>query len=373
MTTTESPRTANVNGTESTYIGHRRVRREDPALLTGEARFTDDLAIPGALHMAVLRSTMAHARLVSVDVSEALRRCPASWPCAPATTSWTCGRSRCRVRGPSPRTCATRRTTRSRRAPSTTSATASRSCSPSRTPRQAHDALEAIVVDYDPLPTVVDLEEALADGVLVHEELGTNSSYTWELKIGEDAVERAFAEAPHVVKEHYVDRALIPMAMEPRAVAAGPDLGGDVTLYSTTQIPHILKDHAGDDAGDARAPDPGRRPVVSARARLQARRLRRGAALRGALAEAPAPRPVGRGAERDRAGHHPGPRSDPGDRAGRRRRRQAPRRPGEPHRRHGRLPNSSPRASRSSQAFLYAGVSTCPRRTRSPAPGCSRR
>jgi len=52
-------------------IGQRMLRREDPALLTGEAKFVNDLAIPGALHLAVLRSPYAHARIVSIDVSDA--------------------------------------------------------------------------------------------------------------------------------------------------------------------------------------------------------------------------------------------------------------------------------------------------------------
>ncbi len=52
-------------------IGTSLLRKEDPPLLTGEARFTDDLVIPGALHLAVLRSPYAHARIRSVDLSAA--------------------------------------------------------------------------------------------------------------------------------------------------------------------------------------------------------------------------------------------------------------------------------------------------------------
>ena len=55
----------------ATVIGTPMLRREDPALLTGEAKFTSDLAIPGALYLAVLRSPYAHARILSVDVSAA--------------------------------------------------------------------------------------------------------------------------------------------------------------------------------------------------------------------------------------------------------------------------------------------------------------
>src|SRR3984893_8222977 len=56
----------------ASVVGTRMLRKEDPALLTGEGRFVDDLVIPGALHMAVVRSPMAHARIRSVDVSAAL-------------------------------------------------------------------------------------------------------------------------------------------------------------------------------------------------------------------------------------------------------------------------------------------------------------
>ena len=78
--------------------------------------------------------------------------------------------------------------------------------------------------------------------MIIHDDLGTNKTYTWELKIGEDAVDAAFAAAAHTVKERYIQQRLIPMAMEPRAVAAVPEpYGGGMTLYSATQIPHILK------------------------------------------------------------------------------------------------------------------------------------
>jgi len=108
----------------------------------------------------------------------------------------------------------------------------------------ARDAIELIDVHYEPLPAVVDLDEALSDRVVIHNELGTNTSYTWELKCeGTDGqVDRAFADAAFTVSEHYVHQRLIPMAMEPRAVAAVPQpFGGDITLYSSTQVPHILK------------------------------------------------------------------------------------------------------------------------------------
>ena len=63
MTTTEAPATG--------VLGQRLLRKEDPALLTGEARFTNDLNVPGALHLAVLRSPYAHARITGIDTSAA--------------------------------------------------------------------------------------------------------------------------------------------------------------------------------------------------------------------------------------------------------------------------------------------------------------
>ena len=80
--------------------------------------------------------------------------------------------------------------------------------------------------------------------MVIHDEIGTNRSYTWDLKIEESEgdVDRAFADAAYSVKERYIQQRLIPAAMEPRAVAAIPQpFGGDMTLYSSTQVPHILK------------------------------------------------------------------------------------------------------------------------------------
>ena len=102
--------------------------------------------------------------------------------------------------------------------------------------------MEAVVVDYAELPATFELEDALGDSTLAHPDLGTNTAYVWELKPDEDLVDHAFADAVHTVNERYVHQRLIPMAMEPRGVCIVPEpYGGDVTIYSSTQIPHILK------------------------------------------------------------------------------------------------------------------------------------
>jgi aerobic carbon-monoxide dehydrogenase large subunit len=223
-------------------IGQRMLRKEDPALLTGEARYTNDLQVPGALHMAVLRSPYAHARIERVDVSAALAMpgVVAAYSGADLADQWA-----------APMPCAWAVTEDMLNPPHHPLAAAVANyvgdgvaCVLATSDAAARDALEAIEVEYEPLPAVVDLDDAASDRVLVHDDLGTNRSYTWNLLIEEHegAVDEAFAAAAHTVSERYVHQRLIPMAMEPRAVVSVPQpFGGDVTLYSSTQVPHILK------------------------------------------------------------------------------------------------------------------------------------
>jgi aerobic carbon-monoxide dehydrogenase large subunit len=221
-------------------VGNRQVRREDPALLTGEARFVDDLVVPGALHATIVRSSYAHARIRSIYSTEAqgmpgvvavftgadLRGewenpLPCAWPVTDDMKSpehWPLGIDKACFVGEGVAVVV------------------------AETREQARDAMEAIVVEYDELPVVLDLEAAESDEALVHESLGTNKSYTWSLVPDPASVDQAFAEAEHTIKERYLQQRLIPMAIEPRGVCVLPEpYGGDFTVYSSTQIPHILK------------------------------------------------------------------------------------------------------------------------------------
>ena len=109
----------------------------------------------------------------------------------------------------------------------------------------AVDALDAIEVEYESLPVVLDLEAALADdSPLVHADAGTNKCYTWVFDsaaagTGGD-VAQAEAESEVVIKRRYVQQRLIPAFMEPRSVIVDPR-GGEWTVYSATQIPHIVR------------------------------------------------------------------------------------------------------------------------------------
>jgi carbon-monoxide dehydrogenase large subunit len=224
----------------STVVGTPLRRKEDPKLLTGESRYVDDLVVPGALHAAIVRSPYAHARINSVDLSAALAQpgVVAAFSGADLRSEWA---------GPMP--CAWP-VTEDMRNPEHLPLAVETACYAgdgvavvlAETEAQAKDAAEAVAVDYDVLPAVVDLEDALSDRVLVHEALGTNRSYTWELIPNPEAVDAAFANAAHTVTERFVQQRLIPSAIETRGVVAVPSVyGGDFTLYSATQIPHILR------------------------------------------------------------------------------------------------------------------------------------
>jgi len=224
----------------TTVLGQRILRREDAEILTGEAKYIDDLNIPGALWLALVRSPVARARIRSIDTSAA-QDSPgvvAVYTGDDLMGEWA---------GPLP---VAFNATPDQKLPAhypLTSGTVNYVGDPvavivAKTRQEAADAVAGVDVDYDELPAVIDLEDALSDRVVIHEELGTNASYTWPLQPDEAAVDAAFAAAAHTVKERFIQQRLIPSAMETRGVCAVPaPFGGSFTLYTATQIPHILR------------------------------------------------------------------------------------------------------------------------------------
>jgi carbon-monoxide dehydrogenase large subunit len=218
-------------------VGASRLRKEDARLVTGQTKWTDNIQLPGMAYLAILRSPMAHARIARIDVSRALQQpgvfaafagadlaeeqgsLPCAWPVtddmvAPAHPPIAI--DEVRYVGDAVAVVA------------------------ARDRYAAADALEAIDVDYEPLPAVVDVEAALRDEVLVHGDKGTNRCYVWPLESGD--VGAVFERADVVVKRRFVQQRLIPNAMEPRAVVCDPVASaGEFTLYSATQIPHIVR------------------------------------------------------------------------------------------------------------------------------------
>ena len=214
-------------------LGRPRARKEDARLVTGRTNWTDNIVLPGMLHMAFVRSPYAHARITSVDLSEA-RRMPGvvaaysgadfpeqgSLPCAWPVTEDI-------VIPPHP-PMATDEVRYVGEAVAVVIA---------RDRYAAADALAGVDVEYEPLPAVLDMRTALEpSSPKVHPQ--GNKSYTWTFANGD--LDAAFRDAPVVIERTFRQQRLIPSAMEPRAVVA-TSVAGEVTLWSATQIPHVLR------------------------------------------------------------------------------------------------------------------------------------
>jgi aerobic carbon-monoxide dehydrogenase large subunit len=230
MTATDVPTNANV--------GVTKLRKEDAHLLTGRTTWTDNLTPVGTLHMAVLRSHQAHARITNVDVSAAASApgvvaaftgadlaadwaasLPTAWKVTPEVKEpphWPLAHDKVRHVGDGVAVVL------------------------ARSRAQATDALELIAVEYEPLPAVVDVEQAIHSEVLVHDSEGTNVSYRYEFDSG--TTDEVLAAADVVIERRFINNRLIPTAIEPRSVVAIPDPNpGSFTVYSATQVPHLLR------------------------------------------------------------------------------------------------------------------------------------
>src|SRR5918996_1941872 len=221
------------------YVGGGVLRKEDPQLLTGEAKFIDDLAFPGMLWAYVVRSPLAHARInsVNVDAARKMESVVAAWSGADLADEWADGLP-CAwpvtedIKIPTHSPVAKDKVSYAGDAVAVVVADSR---------AHAKDAGEAVQVDLEMLDPVLDMEEALTDSTVIHEDLGTNKSYVWTLTTGED-IDETFNNSPVIVKEHYYHPRLIPNAIEPRGAIAVPNVAmGEYTLYSATQIPHILR------------------------------------------------------------------------------------------------------------------------------------
>ena len=223
-------------------IGRPLRRKEDAHLLHGQTNWTDHIQLPGTLHMAILRSPVAHARITRLDVTPALSQphvvaafgaaelgdmnggIPCVWPVTDdiqMPTFPALAIDKVRHVGD----CVAVVVATDRYA--------------------AIDALEAIIVDYDALPAVINMEDALAPGsTTVHDGVngaaGSNKCYTFPLPCGDYAGAKSKADV--VVKRRFINQRLIPAFMEPRAVVAAPmGMEDEITIWSSTQIPHILR------------------------------------------------------------------------------------------------------------------------------------
>ena len=231
------------NGSNGTgFIGASLKRKEDARFLTGRGRYTDDINLPGQLYAHLLRSTVAHANLGSVDTSaveaapgvhavftgpdmEGVGGVPTGWlihskdgspMVEPAHPAMAIGK----VRHVGEIVAIVVAETRD----------------------QAREAAALIDIDYQELPAVASLEAARADGApKVWDEAAGNLCYDWE--VGDRAAaEAAIDGAAHTVSIDVVNQRLVPNAIEPRAAIGNFDpTTGEYTLYTTSQNPHLIR------------------------------------------------------------------------------------------------------------------------------------
>jgi carbon-monoxide dehydrogenase large subunit len=220
----------------ASLVGARVRRINDPRLLRGEGRYVDDVHLAGMVHATLLRSPVAHADIRTFEAADAgallvlgpdeiaaaTRPLDCVWLAeGQRQTSVPLGERRVRYVGQ----------------PVGVVVAASRPA--------AEDAAELVEIDYDELPTVSDQEAALAEGApLLHPEWGTNVAA--EFTVGDDraTVDAAMARASRVVERRLVIPRIVPSPMETRGVVASWDTNlRELTVWSSTQTPHHVRDH----------------------------------------------------------------------------------------------------------------------------------
>jgi aerobic carbon-monoxide dehydrogenase large subunit len=216
-------------------FGARVRRREDARLVAGRGRYVADVALPGSLHVAVHRSPHAHARIVRIDAAESRRQPGVVHVQVPADVA-SLGRLPLLVPHSSLIAPACPEIL-----PQDVVSYAGQAVAlvVAETSAQAEDALAALRVEYEPLPAVASLDDALrSDGPRVHPNGNVASRFTQ--RVGDPVGE--LARAPVVLRERFHVHRGAGMAMETRGIVARWDGDlGQVTVWSTTQAPQILR------------------------------------------------------------------------------------------------------------------------------------
>jgi aerobic carbon-monoxide dehydrogenase large subunit len=220
------------------FVGKSVKRTEDPRLIQGLGHYVDDVKLADTLTVMFLRSMYAHARITSIDVSEAAH--------APGVVAVYTGKDVAQKVGPVP--CASAGAIPGLRIPDYRVLATDHVVFVGQplavvvaTDRYAaRDAIDLIMVDYEELPVAVDLEAAASGGPAIYEDYGDNIAY--KLTAGEGDIDAALKGADHVISQRIVHQRLAPVAMEPRGVLARYLPGEqELTLWSSTQIPHLMR------------------------------------------------------------------------------------------------------------------------------------
>jgi carbon-monoxide dehydrogenase large subunit len=233
------------NGTDASrgFIGKSVRRVEDKRFTTGSARYTDDIVLPNQTYASFVRSPYAHARILKVDTNAAkdmpgvvavytgadvagVNGVPCGWQ-----VNFKNGDTMKEPKHP------LLVADKARHVGDAVAIVIADSL------EQAVDAAEAVIVDYEELPCVVDAAKAVQPGVpLVHDDVPNNICYDWALGNPISEVDAAMSAASHVTTLEFVNQRLIPNAIEPRCYNSHYDKINDrYTLYTSTQNPHVIR------------------------------------------------------------------------------------------------------------------------------------
>ncbi|WP_300437946.1 xanthine dehydrogenase family protein molybdopterin-binding subunit [uncultured Mameliella sp.] len=224
-------------------IGASPKRREDVRFLTGAGNYTDDINIHGQAYVYFLRSDMAHGKINKVDTEEASKmpgvvriftgadfEGVGGLPCGWQVTD----KNGDPMKEPAHPVLAQGKV---RHVGDPVAAVVAESLEEART------AAEAIELDIEELPAVVDMKAALTDGATkVHDDLSDNLCYDWQFGTDTETTDKAFAEAAHVTTLELVNNRLVANPMEPRVAVGDYSRANDEsTLYTTSQNPHVIR------------------------------------------------------------------------------------------------------------------------------------
>lgn len=225
----------------ATWIGAEVRRKEDPRLITGTGSYVGDLKLPGMHHVAFVRSPYPHARIGKIDTSAALRH--------PGVVAVITGTELMRMCGPMPLGTGGEGGGHSEERPHSHYALSigrvrhvgeAVAAVIASSPSVATDAVQDVAVAWEPLPVVSDALKATEPGAPhLFDDVERNIHHVWKRKRGDP--DAAFANAPHIVRQRMNNQRLAGVSMEGRAVAAMPDPFGGLTVWTSTQAPHLSR------------------------------------------------------------------------------------------------------------------------------------
>ncbi len=216
-------------------MGHRMKRKEDPRFIQGKGRYVDDVKLPNMVYMDIVRSPYAHAKILKIDASAALA--------TPGVLAVITGED-------------LKKAGNLHWMPTFMSDTqmvlpiekvvyyAQEVCVVVATERYiAADAIEKVVVDYEPLEAVVDPHEALTDKVIVRDDKPKKTNHIWHWEAGDKAqTDAVFASAATVVEEKiYLPRIHVSSIETCGMVANYDKVRSHMQVYMTSQAPHVVR------------------------------------------------------------------------------------------------------------------------------------